>query len=104
MSPVPLEFAVTVLAKVGVMRSPGVFQVSGETDVSYAEVAHRIVDRLGFPRELVQQISFADRNLPPEMAPAHTTLDTERVRRVLGLDCPSVSTTLDEMIESARGA
>lgn len=104
MSPVPLGFTVEVLARVGQSRAPGVFHVSGDVDVTYAAVARRVADRLGAPRDLVRVASFAARNLLPEMAPAHTTLDGRRVRRELGLQPPAVESTLDDLIEAAISA
>lgn len=99
MAPVPLAFAVEALVKIGEAQATGIFHASGDVDVSYAEVARRLADRLGASRDLVRPISIADRNLPRSAAPTHTTLNAERLQRELGLTCPSVFATLDGLFE-----
>lgn len=101
MSPVPLGFVAEVLVRVGERTPSGTVQVSGECDVSYAEVAKRLAARLGASAALVRPASFADRGLPPEMAPPHTTLDTTRLTAELGLTPPPVWETIDSLIEGA---
>ena len=101
LSPVPLGFVAEVLVRAGRTRAVGVVQVSGDRDLSYAEVARRTADRVGAPPDLVRVASYTSLGLPPTMAPAHTTLDTSRLRRDLGLDPPTVGKTLDELIAAA---
>ncbi|HJZ54808.1 MAG TPA: sugar nucleotide-binding protein [Gemmataceae bacterium] len=98
-SPVPLAFAAEVLARVGEQTPGGIIQLSGEADVTYAELARRLADRCEVSRELVRPVSFASKGLPPEMAPEHTTLDIARLTSELGLTPPPVWETLAALFE-----
>ncbi len=98
MAPVPLDFACNVLRRLIASRLPGIVQVSGERDVTYAEVARHIARSVGAMSELVEPINSKEAGVPPESVPAHTTLDTTRLRVELGLEPPSVWTTIDYAI------
>ena len=98
MAPVPLSFVTAVIRQLVERRLPGIVQVSGERDVTYAQVAYHIAERTGAKRELVQPISSKEAGIPAEAAPPHTTLDTTRLRRELGLEPPDVWTTIDSAI------
>lgn len=95
MSPVPLDFAGDVLVRLLEARLPGVLQVSGQTDVTYAEAARHIAERMDARPELVQPISYRAAGVPSEAAPAHTTLDTTRLRAELGIEPPDIWATID---------
>jgi dTDP-4-dehydrorhamnose reductase len=129
MSPVPLAFAAEALVRVGKRKPGGMVQVSGEIDVSYAEIARRLAEWRGWnpsptpprvgeglsplslagkgdgglgpfaSRQLVRPVSFASSGLPPEMAPPHTTLDTTRLTAELGLTPPPVWDTIHAHFE-----
>jgi len=98
MSPVPLSFVVTTLGKIIETRLTGIVQVSGEIDVTYADVAYHLATRIGASSELVQPISYAAAGVQSESAPPYTTLDTGRLRAELGLNPPGVWTTIDSAI------
>jgi len=98
MSPVPLSLVVTVLGKIIETRLPGIVQISGEMDVTYADVAYHLARRAGASKELVQPISYVEACLRLESAPPHTTLDTSRLRDGLGLKPPDVWATIDAAI------
>lgn len=95
MAPVPLDFAVEVLAAVGRGRKEGVFQVSGPRDVSYAEVAQYVASRLHASPEFVQPVTAAKSGVDLEHVPAHTTLDSTRLQQELGLAPPDVWAAVD---------
>ena len=98
MSPVPLSFVVTALGKIIETRSAGVVQISGEMDVTYADVAYHLARRVGASKELVQPISYVEAGLRLASAPPHTTLDTSRLQDGLGLKPPDVWATVDAAI------
>ena len=100
MAPIPIGFAVNALIAIGAARAAGIVHVSGERDISYLDVAHRLADRLGAPRDLVRPQSIAERNITRAAAPLHTTLDAGRLRREFGLACPPLVATLDELFAS----
>jgi dTDP-4-dehydrorhamnose reductase len=98
MSPVPLSFVVTGLGKIIETRLPGIVQISGEMDVTYADVAYHLARRVGVSKELIQPISYVEAGLRLESAPPHTTLDTSRLQDGLGLKPPGVWATIDAAI------
>ncbi len=94
-SPIPLDFVVNVLDRVGGKGTPGVFQVSGECDVAYSEIALRLARRLEADERLVQPASSQQLGLHLEQSPAHTTMDVSRLVQQLGLTPPTVQVALD---------
>ena len=98
MSPVPLAFAAEVLQTVGKRKPGGIVQVSGECDVSYAEVALRLARRLRVSPDLVRPIAVESAGLARELAPRNTTLNIARLAG-LGLSVPPVCDTIDALIE-----
>ena len=98
-SPVPLAFAVDALIAVGTRRVGGIVQVSGDCDVSYADAARRLAERLNADPGLVQPAFVASRGIAPEAAPRHTTLDTSGLAGI-GLRVPLVSETLGSSIRA----
>jgi dTDP-4-dehydrorhamnose reductase len=99
-SPVPLNFVVTGLKRIIELRLPGIVQISGEKDITYADAAYYVADKIGARKHLVQPVNSLEAGIPAESAPSHTTLDTSRLRAELGLDPPDVWTTIDSMIPS----
>ncbi len=95
MAPLPLGFAVEALCAVGRARSKGVIQVSGPRDVTYEEAARHVAGRLYAAAELVQPIGTADSGVALEHVPAHTTLDSTRLRGELGLTPPDARAAVD---------
>jgi dTDP-4-dehydrorhamnose reductase len=95
MSPVSLSFVVDVLRRVAELHLPGIVQVSAKEDLTYAQVAQYIARRIGANLDLVQPIRSTQSGLQIEAVPAHTTLDTTRLRREFGIEPPDVWSTID---------
>jgi len=94
MAPLSLSFAVDVLKRVAVMRLSRITQVSAKEDVSYAQVARYLAQRLGVSIDLVQPISWRECDLSTEAMPVFTTIDTARLKLVLELEPSDVWTTI----------
>jgi dTDP-4-dehydrorhamnose reductase len=99
MSPVSLPYAVDVIDHVANLRFPGIVQVSGSEDITYEEAARYITRRLGMCQDLVRPIRSSDLGLSLESVPTHTTLDTSRLITDLGMQPPSVWSTLDSILD-----
>ncbi len=94
-APIPLSCAVSVLRLAADRRLPGILQVSGGRDLSYAEAARIGARALGAADDLVQPIKACQAGLHVEDVPTHTTLSNERLMRSFGIDPPDVSWTIE---------
>ena len=98
-SPLLLAFAVEVLCHMAERRLSGVVQVSGDRDVTYAELAYAIAQRMGTARDLVQPVSVRESGLSLEHLPKNTTLDTLRLAQDFEMKAPAVLSNIDLMID-----
>ncbi|MGD9973844.1 MAG: NAD(P)-dependent oxidoreductase [Desulfatirhabdiaceae bacterium] len=72
-SPVSLEAAVNLILKITREKSGGIFQLSGQEDISYADAAKWFAARLGVKHSLIQPVSATTRS-PHINRPRHATL------------------------------
>lgn len=91
MSPIPLDFVVGALIAIADARRSGIYQLSGASDMSYAEFAAAWMNRLGFPAHLLQGCSAGEGIGKPRFS----TLDMGAVTRQFGLEPPTLKQTLD---------
>jgi dTDP-4-dehydrorhamnose reductase len=97
MAPVSLTFTLNILHCIAESRSPGIFQVSAEKDVTYAQAGRHIAHRIHASPDLVQPVMSGEANSPLEAIPRHTTLDTTRLRTEFGLEPPDIWATIDSV-------
>ena len=97
LSPVPLSCAVSVLRLVVDARLPGILQVSGDRDISYAEAARWGAEVAGADPHLVQSVSVNEVGAVTEPAASHTTLNSDRLRSVWGIEPPDVRWTVESI-------
>ncbi len=100
MAPVSMSLAVDVLIRLGEARSRGIFQLTAFEDISYAEAAAHVADRLGVSRALVQPVPAAESALTLEWVPPHTTLDSTRLKEEFGIEPPDPWAAIDEYLSS----
>jgi dTDP-4-dehydrorhamnose reductase len=104
MSPVPLTCAVSVLRLVGDLRLPGILQVSGSCDVSYADAARFGARLLKADSSLVQPVEVSTSGSLLEPEPAYTALNIDRLKATLGIVPPDVEWTIEKTFMHSRGA
>jgi dTDP-4-dehydrorhamnose reductase len=98
-APTPVAMAAAAVA--ALLAAPeGVWQLSGPRDVSYAEIALRLANRIGAAPELVQPRSAYDAGMPEGSTPKHTTLDSAALCALLGAQVPDPWTVIDAVIDS----
>lgn len=100
LAPLPVSFVARALVRVGESRRPGIFQLSPDRDITYAEAAYHVATRVGADASLVQPVKVEESGVQLESNPRHTTLDSERARRELGLVPPGVYEALDFALEA----
>jgi dTDP-4-dehydrorhamnose reductase len=98
MSPVSRAFAVLALQRIAAARLTGVWQVSGDRDVTYEDAARHMARRLGAREDLIQPITARAAHIPCAFVPRCTTLDTTRLQAELGLNVPDVWSAIDSAI------
>jgi dTDP-4-dehydrorhamnose reductase len=74
------DVAATIVALLA-SREPGICQLSGARDMSYADVARFIARRIGADPRLVEPVPAASAGMPEGAVPRHTTLDSRAVAR-----------------------
>lgn len=95
LSPVPLDTVASALGRIGNRRSGGIWQISGERDVSYARAAKWGAEVLESDSGLIKPWKTADAGVEVEAVWQNTTMDTERLREELGLEPPPVKRTIE---------
>ena len=94
MAPVPLSCVVTMLQVVTETRLPGIWQISGERDVSYADIARIGARLVGADEGLIQPVRAADVGYN-ERIRENTTMDVSTLKDELGIEPPGVMWTLE---------
>lgn len=93
-APVPLSFLVHALLEIAERRLSGVIQVSPPDEITYADAASVLLEELRATPESLQPVRGIDAECRLEHFPRHTTLDTARLRRELGISPPSADETM----------
>ena len=99
LAPIPLSCAVSIIQLVADLRLEGVFQASGECDISYEEAARIGARILGVSQDLVQAVPASKSGALSEPGPVHTTLSIERLISTLGVIPPGVTRTVETAFE-----
>jgi dTDP-4-dehydrorhamnose reductase len=101
MAPAPGPLVGAAIAALLESQAPGVFQLTGPQDVSYADVAHRLARRLGADPALVGVVGAIEAGMPAGAAPRHTTLDSSAMRDRFGIVAPGPWCVLDAVVQTA---
>jgi len=86
--PLPLAAAVDAATTVLEHREGGIFQVSGASDISYADLARYLVRRLGLSSDRVIPVRAVDRGVLADDVTAYTSMDTTRLTAINGFIPP----------------
>jgi dTDP-4-dehydrorhamnose reductase len=86
-SPTSLDFVLAAIIRIIKARALGIFQISGDEDLTYSWAARLLIDYLNVNPILCQPIQFERQH---EIAPleVNTTLDTSRVKELVGRPIP----------------
>ncbi len=94
MAPVPVETACLVSQKLGESRRPGVWHLSGDRDVSYAEAAYWGAGILGADTALIEPVTTRSILRDAEEPARYTALDIDPLPELLGVTVPDVATSV----------
>jgi dTDP-4-dehydrorhamnose reductase len=98
MAPTPVHTVASAVEALLAGRMPGVFQLSGPTDISYAEFGLRLAARMGVDRRLVRPSRASSANLPTGANPRYTTLNSDRLRAAFGIAAPDLDAVIDSSL------
>jgi dTDP-4-dehydrorhamnose reductase len=90
LAPTPIDLVCTAIDRLMVNHDRGIFQLTGPRDVTYAEVARYVADRLAAAPSLIENTSARSAGLPDGATPLNTTLDSSRLQQQYGLKAPDV--------------
>jgi len=96
-APIPLFSVVNIATLVGESRQSGIFHLSAEKDISYAELAYLYCDALQADNSLVH-ITACD--ISNNLRPANTALDTTATTLRLGITIPTVEYAVKSTLHS----
>ena len=82
MAPVPVALAAEGLHRVAQARSPGVFQMSADKDISYEQAARHLARGIGVSEDLVQPFGGRKRFFPRTEPSTHDTRHDSISRRI----------------------
>ncbi len=97
LSPISLRYAVQGLIALGLASEGGVFHLSGERDVSYADCASALAARWGQPARRVNPHTIAEAGISLPYRPAHPTLGMARTQGLTGLAPQAFADCMDEV-------
>jgi dTDP-4-dehydrorhamnose reductase len=95
LAPISADFAVEALRRAADSEQTGIFQVSADREVTYAQAAERLAGRLGAEADLVRSASAKETLAETQMPPRHAALDCSRLKLELGLEPPDVWQAID---------
>jgi dTDP-4-dehydrorhamnose reductase len=102
LAPVPLDTVITVLNLIGNLKLSGIWQISGERDISYADAALWGAKVLGVDSGLLEPVFIAESRLELEANPKNTTLNSDRLPKQLGIVPPSIRWTIERAFKKAQ--
>jgi dTDP-4-dehydrorhamnose reductase len=104
LAPTPVQLAAQAIARLMREGARGIYQLTGPRDVSYAELADHLAERLGADPRLVARVGAASAGMPKGATPRHTTLDSSALRDRFGLAVPDVWAVVEEAVGPCRPA
>ena len=91
------------MQKIACARLPGVYHLSGELELSYAQFAQLLADRVGVARNRVRPVESASRtDVSVLYRPRHPALRMTRTTQLLGLQPEPIEFTLNELFPFGR--
>lgn len=100
MSPVLLSDVVSVLDRIVERRLSGIFQFSSSDEISYAEAAYVGAKILKADEALIQPVKAAQSGRYDDPVAVHSALDTNRLRKELGVELPDARCVIEKIFMS----
>jgi dTDP-4-dehydrorhamnose reductase len=104
LAPIPVGCVVDMLERLGDQRRSEIYHLSGNRDITYAEAARLIADRLDIDGELIDPVAARAADPSAEPPLRNTTLDMLGVPERLGVVVPDVKETIVAAIAGNRSS
>jgi dTDP-4-dehydrorhamnose reductase len=101
--PVPLSSVVDSIIAVVEEPSDGIYQVSGASDISFAEAAQHLARRIGVREDRVKSARAVDHGIPESELTPHTSLDTSRLTELSGFRPSEPFAVMDAVFHDLPG-
>lgn len=100
MAMAPVETGLAVDAIIALMRArmPGIFQLTGPTDVTYEAAARHIAEAIGADPALIEAVPASSAGMPAGATPRHTTLDSSTLRQAFGIAAADPWEVIDRIV------
>jgi dTDP-4-dehydrorhamnose reductase len=95
--PLPMAAVIDALVALVIRDSDGVYQVSGEDDISYAAAARELAVAIGESARKVNEVPAGSAGLLADEITPHTSLDTARFSVLTGFAPPKARDVLREV-------
>jgi dTDP-4-dehydrorhamnose reductase len=83
------------------LRAAGIFHLSGDTELSYAEFARRLAKKLGVSADLVHETTVESSQIPPLYRPRHPALGMSLTAKTLSLNPEPIDAMLANLLADA---
>ncbi|MDM8542423.1 sugar nucleotide-binding protein [Desulfococcaceae bacterium HSG9] len=102
LAPVSIGFATNAIIQIAKHKLSGVSHISASKDITYKQLASYIAKKIGVSQQYIQSGKACNSGLKFEVIPKHTTLDTTRLEKELGLKPPDVFEAIDSLYNSVN--
>lgn len=95
--PISIEIVVKLLKEIVERRIFGIIHISGEKDITYQQVAERLVEMMGLDCRLIKPKSAFFSSVIKEEAPLYTSLDMTQSKKLFAIPDTSLVATLNSL-------
>ena len=100
MAPISLDQTVEAITSIMENFEPGIFQLSGDKDVSYLDTARILSKFIGSDPAKIRATNCSSTDQPAAHFPAFSTLDTNKLIKRYGLSQPSSQNVIEDICET----
>jgi dTDP-4-dehydrorhamnose reductase len=97
-APMPVDFVAEALARIGAQQKGGLFHLSGADEVSYADLARSLAQRLGVDSALVRSTTSVAAGVKLQSLPKHSSLDAHDVAESFSLPPPRLAAVIESCL------
>ena len=98
------RFAGEALATIGEKRVPGNLHLSGAENVSYVELALKLVEKLGLDSRLIEPTTASEKGVRIPFKPRYSGLAMQRTYALTGLQPQSIDDVVFYLVRERRAA